>query len=355
MAARFDTITFLSDYGTGDEFVGVVKSVIREIAPHVTVIDLTHEVPAYDVRAGGLTLSRAAQYLCPGVVLAVVDPGVGTERRGIAVEVGEGQSYLVGPDNGLLAGAVAMCGGATAAVELTNPEYQLLAPGPTFAGRDVFAPAAAHLCAGVPLEDLGRAIDPLSLLPGLLPLTREEDGALLAEVLWVDRYGNCQLNVDPDEVVAFGPRVQLRWGDDVRTAERAPPTRASRRARSAWWSTATGCCRSAWASDRPAPSSDSRPAPRSRCRRRPMTPRPRARRSPSPRRPARETRHDDRLGHPARADPRRRRAPALLHDLSAGKARSLCRNAVLITRGRHRLRDGAAVALATGARRAGLW
>jgi len=222
MAARFDTITFLSDYGTGDEFVGVVKSVIRQIAPHVTVVDLTHEVPAYDVRAGGLTLGRAAQYLCPGVVLAVVDPGVGTQRRAIAVEVGDGQSYLVGPDNGLLAGAVAMCGGATAAVELTNPDYQLVAPGPTFAGRDVFAPAAAHLCAGVPLPDLGRAVDPLSLLPGLLPLTREEDGVLIAEVLWVDRYGNCQLNVDPEEVAAFGPRVQLRWGDDVRTAERAP-------------------------------------------------------------------------------------------------------------------------------------
>ena len=222
MAARFDTITFLSDYGTGDEFVGVVKSVIRQIAPHVTVIDLTHEVPAYDVRAGSLTLGRSAQYLCPGVVLAVVDPGVGTERRAIAVEVGGGQSYLVGPDNGLLAGAVAMCGGATAAVELTNVDYQLTAPGPTFAGRDVFAPVAAHLCAGVPLSELGRPIDPLSLLPGLLPLTRDEDGSLVAEVLWVDRYGNCQLNVDPDEVAALGPRVQLRWSDDVRTAERSP-------------------------------------------------------------------------------------------------------------------------------------
>jgi S-adenosylmethionine hydrolase len=222
MAARFDTITFLSDYGTGDEFVGVVKSVIRQIAPDVAVIDLTHEIRAYDVRAGSLTLSRAAQYLCPGVVLAVVDPGVGTERRGIAVEVGGGQSYLVGPDNGLLAGGVAMCGGATAAVELTNPDYQLAAPGPTFAGRDVFGPAAAHLCAGVPLADLGRPIDPLSLLPGLLPLTREEDGVLIAEVLWVDRYGNCQLNVDPDDVAALGARIQVRWGDDVRTAERAP-------------------------------------------------------------------------------------------------------------------------------------
>lgn len=221
MRARLDTITFLSDYGTGDEFVGVVKSVIRSIAPHVTVLDLTHEVPPYDVRAGSLTLGRAAQYLCPGVVLAVVDPGVGSERRAIAVEVGDGQSYLVGPDNGLLASAVAMSGGATAAVELTNTDYQLPAPGPTFAGRDIFAPASAHLCLGVPLGELGGLIDPLSLLPGLLPLSRDEDGTLVAEVLWVDRFGNCQLNVDPDEVIHLGTRVQLRWRDDVRTAERA--------------------------------------------------------------------------------------------------------------------------------------
>jgi S-adenosylmethionine hydrolase len=221
MGAPFDTITFLSDYGHGDEFVGVVKSVIRSIAPHVTVVDLTHEIPAYDVRAGSLTLGRAAQYLCPGVVLAVVDPGVGTERRAIAVEVGGGQSYLVGPDNGLLAGAVAMSGGATAAVELTSLDHQLAAPGPTFAGRDVFAPAAAHLCLGVPLRDLGRPVDPLSLLPGLLPLPRDEDGAIVAEVLWVDRFGNCQLNVDPDDVATFGDRVQVRWADDVRTADRS--------------------------------------------------------------------------------------------------------------------------------------
>lgn len=221
MSPRFDTITFLSDYGTGDEFVGVVHSVIRSIAPHVTIIDLTHEVPAYDVRAGSLTLGRASQYLCPGVVLAVVDPGVGTERRGIAVEVGGGQSYLVGPDNGLLASAVALCGGATAAVELTSADHQLAAPGATFAGRDVFAPAAAHLCNGVPLDALGPPVDPLTLWPGLLPLTREDGDALVAEVLWVDRFGNCQLNVDPDEIAHLGDRVQLRWGDDSRTAQRS--------------------------------------------------------------------------------------------------------------------------------------
>ena len=151
------------------------------------------------------------------MVLAVVDPGVGTERRGVAVEVGDGESYLVGPDNGLLASAVAMCGGATAAVALTNPDYQLPAPGPTFAGRDVFAPAAAHLCDGVPLAELGPAVDPVSLLPGLLPLSRDDDGELVAEVLWVDRYGNCQLNVDPDEIERLRRPGALRWGDDVRT------------------------------------------------------------------------------------------------------------------------------------------
>ena len=125
MARRYDTITFLSDYGLADEFVGVVKSVIRSIAPDVVVIDLTHEIAPHDVRGGGLTLARSAQYLAPGVVLAVVDPGVGSDRRAIAVEVGDGQSVLVGPDNGLLAAAVAMVGGADRVVELTNREYQL--------------------------------------------------------------------------------------------------------------------------------------------------------------------------------------------------------------------------------------
>src|SRR3954447_1392346 len=156
----YDTISFLSDYGTDDEFVGVVKSVIRQLAPAVAVIDVTHGIAPHDVRGGALTLARSAQYLAPGVVLAVVDPGVGTERRAVAVEVGDGISVLIGPDNGLLAPAVAMVGGATRAVELTNPDYQQPAPGPTFDGRDVFAPAAAHLCNGVPLSEFGPEIDP---------------------------------------------------------------------------------------------------------------------------------------------------------------------------------------------------
>jgi S-adenosyl-L-methionine hydrolase (adenosine-forming) len=219
VAPRFDTVSFLSDYGLDDEFVGVVKAVIRAIAPHVTVIDVTHAVAPHDVRAGSLALARAIQYLPPGIVLAVVDPGVGSDRRAIAVEAGgqdgdEGPAAVfVGPDNGLLASAVALAGGAHRAVSLTNADYHLEAPGPTFAGRDVFAPVAAHLALGADLEDLGELVDPYSLLPAIVPLTREEDGALVGEVLWVDRFGNAQLNVGPDEIEAMGDRVMIKIGD----------------------------------------------------------------------------------------------------------------------------------------------
>jgi S-adenosylmethionine hydrolase len=223
MGHSYDTVSFLSDYGTTDEFAGVVKSVIRSVAPHAVVIDLTHDVPPHDIRAGGLALVRCAQYVAPGVILAVVDPGVGTERRAVAVEVAGGAGVFVGPDNGLLASAVAMTGGAERAVELTNPEYQLVAPGPTFAGRDVFAPAAAHLCNAVDLTDLGPEIDPITLRPGILPLSAVEHDGVRAEVLWIDRFGNIQLNVDPDDIAFLGDRVRVRHGESataIRTAGR---------------------------------------------------------------------------------------------------------------------------------------
>lgn len=216
MARRYDTVTFLTDYGTRDEFVGVVKAVIRDLAAHVTVLDLTHEVPAFDVRAGSLVLARSVSYLPEGIVLAVVDPGVGTARRAVAVEVAGGNGVFIGPDNGLLASAVALAGGAERAVVLTNPDYQLPAPGATFAGRDIFAPAAAHLANGVDLAELGEAIDPALLLPGVVPLSRLEADVLLCEVLWVDHFGNCQLNVGPDELAELAgtdTRVRVSVGD----------------------------------------------------------------------------------------------------------------------------------------------
>jgi S-adenosyl-L-methionine hydrolase (adenosine-forming) len=212
-------VSFLSDYGLADEFAGVCKAVILRAAPQARIIDITHDIPAHDVRAGSLTLARAAQYLPTGVVLAVVDPGVGTQRRAVAAEVDTG--YLVGPDNGLLAPAVAMLGGAKRVVELTNREYQLEAPGATFAGRDIFAPAAGYLAAGAELTDLGEPVDPLSLTPGIVPLSREEDGSVVGEVLWVDRFGNAQLNIDPGELAAQGlqpgSRVQVLHGEERRT------------------------------------------------------------------------------------------------------------------------------------------
>jgi len=173
------------------------------------VIDLTHEIPPFDVRAGSLALARCISYVPSGIVLAVVDPGVGTERRGVAVSVGGGRGILIGPDNGLLSMGTALAGGADEAVVLNNPTYQLEAPGATFAGRDIFAPAAAHLCNGVALGDLGDQLDPNLLLPGIVPLSRTEGNEVVAEVTWVDRYGNCQLNVGPDEVTALGERVSI--------------------------------------------------------------------------------------------------------------------------------------------------
>lgn len=218
MDERYQTISFLSDYGTRDEFVGVVHSVIRQIAPSAEVIDVTHEITPFDVRAASLALARAAQYLAPGIVLGVVDPGVGGKRRAVAVEVGNGTSILVGPDNGLLAPAVAMVGGASRAVELTNTEYHFEAPGPTFAGRDIFAPVAAYLSSGVPLEEFGPELDPNLLTPSLIPLPREENGGLEAEVLWIDQYGNVQLNLGPEDLEAHGEAIRVVVGDIERSA-----------------------------------------------------------------------------------------------------------------------------------------
>lgn len=216
-------ISLLTDYGLNDEFVGVVKSVIADIAPHARVVDLTHGIAPFDVRAGSLALARAVQYVPAGIVVAVVDPGVGSARRAIAVEVAGGQGVFLGPDNGLLASAIAMAGGADRAFELTNTELHLGAPGTTFAGRDVFAPVAAFLANGGSIEEVGVEIDTASVMPGLVPIATDEthpvhgDG-VRCEVTWVDTYGNCQLNVGPDELARFGPTLRLVIGDDVRSA-----------------------------------------------------------------------------------------------------------------------------------------
>jgi S-adenosylmethionine hydrolase len=225
-------IAFSSDYGHTDEFVGVCKAVMLSLAPDARVLDLGHDVPPHDVRAGALLLVRAVQYLPEDcIVLAVVDPGVGTERRLIAVEVAGG--VFLGPDNGLLAPAVAMAGGAQRVVSLDNSEYHLEAPGPTFAGRDVLSPVAGHLAAGADIGDLGTPVDPATLVPGLVSLPEvRDDGTIVGEVWWVDRFGNAQLNVDPDELqvsgCSLGSRVEVRVRDAGAGSGQAEQVRVAR-------------------------------------------------------------------------------------------------------------------------------
>jgi hypothetical protein len=201
-AGRAGTVFFLSDFGTEDEFVGVVHAVIAARTPGTTVIDLTHHITPFDVRAGSHALVRAMPHLGPGVVLGVVDPGVGTARRGIGIEVGlpaGGQMFFVGPDNGLLVAAAEAAGEApiSSVVELHRDPVPPNR-GATFDGRDVFAPAAADLCGGTPLAALGEPVNPLSLfrlIGGVVELSRLHDGraCLRAEVTWVDHFGNLQL------------------------------------------------------------------------------------------------------------------------------------------------------------------
>jgi S-adenosyl-L-methionine hydrolase (adenosine-forming) len=212
-------IAFASDYGLADEFVGVCKAVMLGLVPDVRIIDLGHDIPPHNVRAGALLLVRSVQYLPDdSIVVAVVDPGVGTDRRLIGVEVAGG--ILLGPDNGLLAPAVALAGGARTVVSLENTEYHLPAPGPTFSGRDILAPAAGYLAGGVALTELGPVVDPAGLVPGLVGLPEtDEGGAIVGEVWWVDRFGNCQLNVDPAELTAArvepGDPVEVHLGNGI--------------------------------------------------------------------------------------------------------------------------------------------
>jgi len=197
-------ISFLSDFGHEDEFVGVVHGVIARIAPEVRVIDIGHDFPRGDIQAASLALLRAIQYMPDGVALAVVDPGVGTERPAIAARTPWG--YFVGPDNGVMAAAVAMVGGADLIVAIENEGYRLPAEGATFHGRDVFGPAAAVLASGeAEIGDLGSEVDPGLVVPMMIPLVEADAfGAVNGEVLWVDHFGNAQTNVTPADLAGIG-------------------------------------------------------------------------------------------------------------------------------------------------------
>jgi S-adenosylmethionine hydrolase len=196
-------ISFLSDFGLADEFVGVVHGVLAKLAPDSRVIDIGHGTPPGDIKAAALSLTRAIQYLPEGVALVVVDPGVGSERKALAVETDWG--FFVGPDNGVLSPAVAMMGGARLMVSIDNPEARIPSPGETFHGRDVFAPAAALLASGeAAILDLGPEVGPEAVQPLLLPLPEIEGSFVTGEAWWVDHFGNVQTNIGPDDLAAIG-------------------------------------------------------------------------------------------------------------------------------------------------------
>jgi S-adenosylmethionine hydrolase len=198
----FRYLTFLTDYGLEDGFVASCHGVAARIAPHAGIIDVTHLVPPGDVRRGAAVLAQTVPYLPPAVHVAVVDPGVGTGRRGVAVAAGE--SVFVGPDNGLLSWAVAAAGGARRAFSLTNPGLWLDKVAATFHGRDIFMPVAAHLAAGADLAAAGEEIDAAGLAELPAPERLVHDSVAEGEVLTVDRFGNVQLTITASDAAQIG-------------------------------------------------------------------------------------------------------------------------------------------------------
>jgi S-adenosyl-L-methionine hydrolase (adenosine-forming) len=203
-------VTLLTDYGRDDDFVGVCHGVIHSIDPDVQIVDITHGIRRYAVRQGALVLRNTLPYMPIGVHVAVVDPQVGTERRGIALRTGDGR-ILVGPDNGLLSLAWEQCGGVELAADVTRSPHRLEPVSATFHGRDIFAPVAAHLARGAELADAGEPIDPAELEVVALPEPRSESGLLVAHALVVDRFGNVALDVDHDDTAGTG----ITLGDTV--------------------------------------------------------------------------------------------------------------------------------------------
>jgi S-adenosylmethionine hydrolase len=208
-------IVFMTDYGLADEFVGVCHGVIERICPGAGVIDLTHLIARQSVIQGAVVLGRAAPYMPAGAIhLAVVDPGVGTTRRPVAVEASSG-AMLVGPDNGVLSIAWRALGGAARAVEIAADDIVLHPVSRTFHGRDVFAPAAAHLAAGTPIDRLGPDLDVRTLVALEVPSPMVTPGAIGARVVAVDGFGNVQLNATPDDLSAAGLATRVSIGPDL--------------------------------------------------------------------------------------------------------------------------------------------
>ncbi|MEO1428662.1 MAG: SAM-dependent chlorinase/fluorinase [Cyanobacteria bacterium J06633_8] len=202
-------VTLLSDFGISDEYVAVMKGAIAQINPMLRVIDITHQIPSQNIEKARFCLMNAFPYFPQGTVhIAVVDPGVGGKRKGVAVELMQG--FLVAPDNGLLSGVLSQ-NSAIAAVELTNPEYWLTShPSTTFHGRDIFAPVGAHLASGVSLQKLGRQINPESLVKLNLPDCEQKDDCIIGCIQYIDNFGNLVTNIPQSYLKGSSWSLEIR-------------------------------------------------------------------------------------------------------------------------------------------------
>lgn len=208
-------VSLLTDFGACDECAAVLRAVIRAACPGVEVIEVTHEIPPFNVCKGAVVLAAAAPWLPVGVHLAVVDPGVGTERRAVLLECGRGD-LLLGPDNGLLALAAGRLGGVVAAWSVENEALFADEVHPTFHGRDLFAPVAARLAGGLGPGEVGPGLDEGSLEPAPWREPVEAPGAVHCQVIDVDRFGNLRLSVAAEEFARFagaGGRLLVDLGE----------------------------------------------------------------------------------------------------------------------------------------------
>ena len=206
MSANPPVITFLSDYGLEDDFVGICHGVMARLCPQARIIDITHGTPRHDALAGAITLAGALPYTPSGVHLAVVDPDVGAERRAVALRLAD-QRMLVGPDNGVLSLAAEQSGGIVEAVDIARSRFRLEPVSATFHGRDIFAPVAAHLAGGASLAQAGEPVDPDELVALELPRPAVQDGTLLAHVIYVDRFGNAALDAGHEDLAGAGLKL----------------------------------------------------------------------------------------------------------------------------------------------------
>jgi S-adenosyl-L-methionine hydrolase (adenosine-forming) len=196
-------VTLTSDFGLSEEWVGVVKGVILSINPSAVIVDISHEIPPFDIGKGAFVLAAALPHMPLGVHVAVVDPGVGTRRLAVALATERGD-FMVGPDNGLLMPAAARIGGVKKAFFLEEQEFFRTPVHPTFHARDIFAPVAAHLSLGVDPREMGSPMDADDLVPAPWTRAREGEGAVYTTVVDIDRFGSLRLNAYPEQVASLG-------------------------------------------------------------------------------------------------------------------------------------------------------